>query len=64
MVEVAVRLQKALNSLASIGNADMRDAARYHGQLALKRAEIAMEVAEDLAMVRQAATFTEKNAVL
>jgi uncharacterized membrane protein len=37
VVEVSVRLQKALGSLASIGDAEIRDAAKYHGRLALKR---------------------------
>lgn len=59
MVEVAVRLQKALDALASIGDAEMRDAAEYHGRLALKRAQIALDVAEDLTAVRDAAKFTE-----
>ena len=57
VVEVSVRLQKALHSLASIGDAEMRDAAEYHGQLALKRARIALDMAEDLAAVREAAMF-------
>jgi uncharacterized membrane protein len=56
-VEVAVRLQKALKSLAAIGDADLRAAAEHHARLALKRAEKAMDVAEDLAVVRAAAGF-------
>lgn len=55
VVEVAVRLQKALRSLASIGDAPMREAAEYHGQLALRRAEMALDLAEDLVAVRNAA---------
>src|SRR5690606_6627040 len=35
MVEVSVRLQKAFGSLVSTGHPDIRDAALYHGQLAL-----------------------------
>lgn len=62
VVEVSVRLQKALHSLASIGDAEMREAAEYHGQLALKRAHIALELAEDLAAVREAAQLTETGA--
>jgi uncharacterized membrane protein len=53
-VEVAVRLQKALKSLAAIGDTDLREAAEQHAQLALKRAEKALVVAEDLATVRAA----------
>ncbi|MGK2940649.1 MAG: DUF2254 domain-containing protein [Immundisolibacter sp.] len=59
VVEVSVRLQKALHSLALIGHPEMRDAAEYHGRLALKRTQIALDVAEDLTAVRDAAKFTE-----
>lgn len=59
VVEVSVRLQKALRALASIGDLEMRDAAEYHGRLALKRTEIALDVAEDLSAVRDAAKFLE-----
>jgi uncharacterized membrane protein len=38
-IEVAGRLQKAFASLASIGDAEMRDAAIHHSSLALARAE-------------------------
>ena len=62
VVEVAVRLQKALHSLASTGDPQMREAAEYHGQLALKRAQVAMGIAEDLAVVREAAKFSESSA--
>lgn len=62
-VEVAVRLQKALQSLASIGNMAMRDAALRHSRLALARAEKTLELDEDLAVVRAAATFSEPYAV-
>ncbi len=55
-VEVAVRLQKALGTLALIGHPEMRDAAIYHGQLALKRACKALDTDEDLAVVREAAS--------
>jgi uncharacterized membrane protein len=63
VVEVAVRLQKALHSLASIGDAQMRVAAQYHGQLALKRAEVALSMEEDLMLVREAAKFAQPAAV-
>ncbi|AKH70007.1 putative membrane protein [Spongiibacter sp. IMCC21906] len=62
MVEVSVRLQKALHSLASTGDAGMSDAAKYHGRLALKRAEIALNVEEDLEAVRGAAVFAALRA--
>jgi uncharacterized membrane protein len=59
MVEVAVRLQKALHALTSIGDAEMRVAAKYHGRLALKRAEMALNMEEDLVAVRDAARFAQ-----
>jgi uncharacterized membrane protein len=58
MVEVAIRLQKALHSLATIGDAEMRAAAEYHGRLALKRAGAALDMDEDLAAVRDAGRFS------
>lgn len=58
MVEVSVRLQKALHSLASIdGDTELRNAAEYHSQLALKRARMGLHLAEDLAAVQDAARF-------
>jgi uncharacterized membrane protein len=62
VVEVSVRLQKALHSLASIGDAEMREAAHHHGLLALKRAQIALDISEDLSAVRDAAKFAESTA--
>lgn len=53
-VEVAVRLQKALRSLTSIGDVKMQDAAKYHSKLALERARIVMGLKEDLAAVQEA----------
>lgn len=54
-VEVAVRLQKALRTLTSIGGAEMQAAARRHAQLACKRAENGLDLEEDVAAVQQAA---------
>jgi len=62
MVEVSVRLQKALRSLASLGDAQMRDAAEYHGALALKRARVALVMADDLTAVLNAAKSAEPTA--
>lgn len=56
-VEVAVRLQKALGALASVGDADFRAAALAHGRMALARAEAALTLPQDLAQVREAARF-------
>lgn len=56
-IEVSGRLQKALASLASIGDAEMRDAAIYHSRPALARAEHVLEIPEDLEVVRTLAKF-------
>ena len=57
MVEVVVRLLKALEALAAAGDAAMRDNALRHARFALVRAETALKVAEDLAAVREVAKF-------
>lgn len=56
-IEVAGRLQKALESLASIGDVAMRDAAIHHSRMALARAENVLELPEDLQVVRKLANF-------
>lgn len=58
-VEVSVWLQKALCSLASIGDDEMREAASHHRGLALERSRMALTLPEDLATVRDAATDRE-----
>lgn len=58
-VEVAIRLQKAFESLASMGDEQMRDIAVYHSRLALARSEKAMELSEDLELVRKQANFAK-----
>jgi uncharacterized membrane protein len=55
VVEVSVRLQKALKSLASLGNDEIHDAAKYHGNLALTRSQKALDIEEDQTAVRDAA---------
>ncbi|WP_206485726.1 DUF2254 family protein [Thalassotalea sp. G2M2-11] len=55
-VEVCVRLQKALGSLESLDNEEVKKAARYHGDLALKRASKVLDIDEDLAAVKKAAS--------
>lgn len=60
-VEVSVRLQKALHSLASIGDKTMLEAASHHSQLALERSRIAMDVPADLTAVQDAASFNAEN---
>ena len=63
MVEVSVRLQKALLCLASVGDSEMRDAAGHHGRLALERARIGLDMEEDLAAVWGVARFPDAAAV-
>lgn len=61
-VEVMVRLQKALQSLALIGDAPMKEAAKHHARLALERARFALNLTQDLAVVRHAAAFVKTDA--
>jgi len=61
-VEVSARLQKAFHALALTGDVAMRDAALHHGRLALARAEMALDLADDLAVVRESANFAEAAA--
>lgn len=57
MLDVSLRLQKALASLALLPDPAMRAAARRHARMALARCEHAMPLAQDLALVREAAAF-------
>ncbi len=56
-VEVAVRLQKALHSLTLLGDAETKDAAIYHGNLALERSRKVLDIEQDLTAVRDAASY-------
>ena len=60
-IEVVVRLQKALESLSSLGDPTMREAALAHTRLALARAERALDLPEDLALARDAAAFARAD---
>ena len=57
-IEIAGRLQEAFHSLASTGDAAMREVAMHHARMALARAEKALEFTEDLEVVRKLAKFT------
>jgi uncharacterized membrane protein len=57
-IEVAVRLQKAFESLASIHDAAMQDAAIHHSRMAFARAVNALKLSEDQQLVRKLASFT------
>jgi len=47
MIEVALRLQRALKALGAIGDADFRAAAREQAGIAYARAVAAMSIASD-----------------
>lgn len=64
VIEVAVRLQKALESLSSSRDADVQQAADQHSRLALKRARLVLDMAEDFQVVEAAASFSAKPAEL
>lgn len=51
-VEVGVRLQKALRSLASVEDDAMRVAAVHHAQRALARGELALSLQQDIDAIR------------
>jgi len=57
IIEVAGRLQKAFKSLASIGDATMRDVAMHHARLALARAENVLELQEDIEVLRKLSKY-------
>jgi len=59
LVEVALRLQKALHSLTLLNDDAMREAAMHHSRVALGRCERRMDSAEDLAIIHAAARFSE-----
>ena len=57
IVEVLLRLQKALATLAGLGDAAMREAALRHARWALARAEGGLTLPEDLVRVRASTPF-------
>jgi uncharacterized membrane protein len=54
LVEVAIRLQKALQSLAVTGDKSMRSSAHDHARMALLRAETALDFEDEKLAVRAA----------
>lgn len=60
-IEVMVRLQKVLESLAGLGDPRMREAAMAHSRLALARAEKALSLPEDLELVRSVAPCARRS---
>ncbi len=59
-VEVQIRLQKALASLASLGNDEIEKAAVRHSRLALKRAKHALTLTEDFEDLVKSAQWSEE----
>lgn len=47
-IEVVIRLQKAFNTLASLGNAEVKEAAKSHAQLAFRYAEQSLQLPEEI----------------
>jgi uncharacterized membrane protein len=47
-IEVVLRLQKAFNTLASLGDVEMKGAARSHAQLAFRYAEQSLQLPEEI----------------
>ena len=62
-VEVSLRLQKALQSLALVGDDTMQHAAVRHARLALGRAERALQLDDDVLAVRIAASWAEPTSI-
>jgi uncharacterized membrane protein len=61
-IEVVVRLLKMLHALASTGDDRMRKLAIRHANLALARAEIALDLEEDRKLARDVAAFGRPEA--
>ncbi|NYS62024.1 DUF2254 domain-containing protein [Halomonas salicampi] len=58
MVEVSIRLQKALWALAETGDSAMAAAAKKHSRMALARSERVMVIEDDIDAVRREAAFS------
>lgn len=61
VLEVSVRLHKALHSLSQIGDDAMREAAEHHSRMALKRAEKVCTLPEDFTAMQAAAKFAQEK---
>ncbi len=59
-LEVMLRLQKALISIAHIGSAEVKELAIYHSRQAYERAELAMEFKRDQEMLKEQCAFQNK----
>ncbi|MBT8139689.1 MAG: DUF2254 domain-containing protein [Gammaproteobacteria bacterium] len=61
IVEVQIRLQKALKSIAAMPDRELTEAAKEQSRLAVKRAKMAINFEEDLALVTAAAEWSLQN---
>jgi uncharacterized membrane protein len=55
MFEVQVRLQKGFRALASLGNDEMKEAAKAHARFALQHAEKALRLPDEIEALREVA---------
>ncbi len=62
MIEVIIRLQKALHTLASLGDENMQKTAMVHARLVLAYAETSLPITADLDKLRSVSTFIENAA--
>ncbi|PSJ47917.1 DUF2254 domain-containing protein [Zobellella endophytica] len=62
-IEVVGRLQKALATLASMGDASLREAAIHHSRQVLARAEAVPIPPQELALLRELAALVEQGGV-
>ena len=58
IIEVSIRLQKALAALVECNDAALTTAAKVHSRRALARSELAMSHQDDIAAVREVARFS------
>lgn len=58
IIEVSIRLQKALSALAECNDPALAAAARGHSRRALARSELAMSHQDDITVLREAARFS------
>lgn len=61
LVEVQIRLQKALHAIAAMPHSGMAEAARYQSRAALKRAEKAITFEPDIDLVNTAAAWSQNS---
>ncbi|MEO5945318.1 MAG: DUF2254 domain-containing protein [Chitinophagaceae bacterium] len=58
-IEVMIRLQKALITIAHIGNTEVKELAILHSRQAFERAEIAMDYKNDLVVLKKESLFSK-----